>query len=314
MKHGKRCLKVAEAETEEEIRGREWKFVSEDLFRLMPESIESLLPSHAERVEWILGKLIDVKEQLGDDGEEYSDDEENTTLQEEKQVEENKEEGPASPSNTGSKFNFVRHIRNRSAQQNRPGLTRTSSSPSISITSNSKNADQPMNDPNEESAVLQRSVSANEDTATNKSKASWLKSSTSIRKIFISKDEELPSYLKTKKSEAITMDKLKQEHERKSMFRGVAGVTIGSVILRSISIDAFLIVLLALNIGVCYLIKNRHAFAKKFVKRSVGRRIRFTKQVWGAKFKRQPEYSDEGSSNEDENWATSSRNLLKKIA
>ena len=98
---------------------------------------------------------------------------------------------------------------------------------------------------------------------------------------------DLPDYLtqvNLPKNERVTMDVLKAKHEKKSMIKAVAGCTIASFVLRQVSFDAFLILLLALNCGACYIVRHRHELAKSFVKNSIKRRVNFTKQVWNARW------------------------------
>ena len=109
--------------------------------------------------------------------------------------------------------------------------------------------------------------------------------------------EQLPSYLSQPVdlssldkhtsqvvSEKISMDKLKREHEKRSMAKGVVGATLGATVMRVVSWDAWLLLLLALNVAVLWIVKNRHDLAKQFAMRSIERRVKFTKQVWRSRF------------------------------
>jgi len=110
---------------------------------------------------------------------------------------------------------------------------------------------------------------------------------------------ELPSYLlskadastgrpyaqvSSKKRESITMVRLKEAHERRTTMKAIMITSTISIVMRFVSIDAFMLLLLALNVVVFYGVKNRHYLAKQFIRNSVKRRIRFTKQVWNSRF------------------------------
>ncbi|GBG34117.1 Hypothetical Protein FCC1311_103402 [Hondaea fermentalgiana] len=108
--------------------------------------------------------------------------------------------------------------------------------------------------------------------------------------------EQLPTYLtapdtsdamcdgrKHDKRESVTMDRLKREHEQRCMVMAAALSTLVALILRFVSFDAFILLLVLLNVAVCWIVQNRHVLVKKMAKSSIKRRVKFTKQIWGAR-------------------------------
>lgn len=85
------------------------------------------------------------------------------------------------------------------------------------------------------------------------------------------------------KREAVTMERLKREHEHRLKVAGCILASLVLLIFRAASFDAFIVLLILFNIGVCYVIQHRHDLMKRVAKSSIKRRVKFTKQIWGAR-------------------------------
>uniref|UniRef100_A0A7S2RW18 Uncharacterized protein n=1 Tax=Mucochytrium quahogii TaxID=96639 RepID=A0A7S2RW18_9STRA len=379
-------LKVAESVSEEQIRQREWKYITEDLLQGIPPALENQPPGSEERTTWLLEKLLRVKRQLGDE-DDISGDEEDDEDEDDEDVEtkagdmyeceattESKEDSinafgramseesldpcllgkPPLVSSKTSRFNMnlVRHLRNRSS-----GLVNSPSSggnkapgrkrpQSVDLTVPGSCADEFDNekafcgkartpsrdsfesDPSSEGGTI--FFPSTPPPVKEKKRKALLRAgmssiglgryrseSTANPPNDGTQAETLPPYLTEEKpkKEKLTMEQLKKDHEQKSQIMAASVATAIAIVFRSVSFDAFLLLLVALNVAVCWLVHHRHSFVKKFAKSSIKRRVKFTKQVWGSRWgKSSNTKSGATDSQQDESVNQSRRNIARSIS
>jgi len=217
-----------------------------------------------------------------------------------------------------NRFKLVRHLRQRKQE----GHSRSLSDGSTESAKKNLNIDidQAVEETETSSLASARRKTLQQRSSTpewmRKSMASVVGIHGTPQPIVVVDGEPLPAYLTSctpavakEKPESVTMEKLKKEHEQKSMAIAVFTVTTASFILRMVSFDAFLLLAFLFNLLVCYIVRNRHSLIKKLAKNSLKRRMNFTKQVWGARLvgsREKRQRSDSAGDNAEEKAAANS--------